>query len=148
VSYSQLFSYYHLFSFRVLIVMERSDSHIFHISGFRPTALSSIGGGNRTPGNHKFACRSFFGYTQLLGSGCPPTAIMLRYFFTRRLFRKNSISRHILYRKLIIRSSLFSCKSQNGFTISLSRSARVSIFVQRPGLFRSTATNIDQERQV
>jgi hypothetical protein len=32
-----------------------------------------------------------------------------------------------MYRKLIIRSSLFSCKSQNGFTISLSRSARVSI---------------------
>jgi hypothetical protein len=37
VSYSQLFSYYNLFSFRVLIVMERSDSHTYHISGFRPT---------------------------------------------------------------------------------------------------------------
>jgi hypothetical protein len=37
VSYSQLFSYYYLFSFRVLIVMERSDSHIFHTSRFRPT---------------------------------------------------------------------------------------------------------------
>jgi hypothetical protein len=39
VSYSQLFSYYYLFSFRVLIVRERSDSHIFHISGFRPTKI-------------------------------------------------------------------------------------------------------------
>jgi hypothetical protein len=39
VSYSQLFSYYYLFSFRVLIVMERSDSHTYHISGFRPTIM-------------------------------------------------------------------------------------------------------------
>jgi hypothetical protein len=42
VSYSQLFSYYYLFSFRVLIVMERSDSHIFHISRFRPTAVTVL----------------------------------------------------------------------------------------------------------
>jgi hypothetical protein len=44
VSYSQLFSYYYLFSFRVLIVMERSDSHTYHISGFCPTANMPVAG--------------------------------------------------------------------------------------------------------